>query len=95
VTISFDNLGHRYGQRVALQPLNLEVGEGSIIGFLGPNGAGKTTTIRIMLGFLRASQGQARILGLDCWKQSALVKKRGGLPSRRFASLPLDDGSTS
>lgn len=76
--ISLHDLGHRYGKRVALQPLNLEVSEGSILGFLGPNGAGKTTTIRILMGFLRASQGQARILGLDCWKQSALVKREVG-----------------
>ena len=78
MTIRLENLGHRYGQRVALQPVNLEVGQGSILGFLGPNGAGKTTTIRILLGFLRASQGQAHILGLDCWRQSALVKKEVG-----------------
>ncbi len=95
MTISLDNLGHRYGQRVALHPLNLEVGEGSILGFLGPNGAGKTTTIRILLGFLRASQGHARILGRDCWKQSALVKREVGyLPGdlRLYSWMTANNG---
>jgi len=93
--ISLHQVGHRYGKRVALQPLNLEVEEGSILGFLGPNGAGKTTTIRILMGFLRPSQGQAKILGLDCWKQSALVKKVVGyLPGdlRLYSWMTADNG---
>jgi len=71
-------LSHSYRGRLAIQDLNLEIPQGSILGFLGPNGAGKTTTIRILLGFLRPSQGQASIFGLDCWRQSAEIKREVG-----------------
>lgn len=71
-------LSHAYRGRLAVQDLNLEIPQGSIFGFLGPNGAGKTTTIRILLGFLRPSQGQASLFGLDCWKQSAQIKREVG-----------------
>jgi ABC-2 type transport system ATP-binding protein len=50
------------------------VKEGALFGFLGPNGAGKTTTIRVMLGFLHPSSGNARIFGFDCWRQSKVIK---------------------
>ena len=50
---------------VAVDRLDLEVGEGEIYGFLGPNGAGKTTTIKLLLGLLRPSGGRAEVLGED------------------------------
>jgi len=76
--ISIDNLTKRYGARRGVESINLEVGRGAIFGFLGPNGAGKTTTIRVLLGFLRASAGSARILGADCWSQSPRIKRDVG-----------------
>jgi ABC-2 type transport system ATP-binding protein len=68
------DLTHAYGPRVAIHRVSLSVPEGSIFGFLGPNGAGKTTTIRVLLGFLRARQGEARVLGQSCWQQSRAIK---------------------
>ncbi|MDO8666352.1 MAG: ABC transporter ATP-binding protein [Gemmatimonadales bacterium] len=56
-------LGKRYGKVHALEGLSLRVEEGEVFGFLGPNGAGKTTTIRLLLGLLRPSEGDASILG--------------------------------
>ncbi|MFO1539255.1 MAG: ATP-binding cassette domain-containing protein, partial [Chloroflexota bacterium] len=47
----------------ALRDLSIEVRRGEIFGFLGPNGAGKSTTIRILLGFLHATDGAATVLG--------------------------------
>ena len=44
-------------------------------GFVGTNGAGKTTTIRHMMGFLKPQSGNATINGMDCWKDSAEIKK--------------------
>jgi beta-exotoxin I transport system ATP-binding protein len=58
--------------------INLEIGAGEVFGFLGPNGAGKTTTIRLLMGFLQPDAGRASILGRDCWRQSALVKRDVG-----------------
>lgn len=68
-------LSRRYGRRVGIDNVNLEIGEGETFGFLGPNGAGKTTAIRVLLGFLRPSGGSASILGRDCWRQSCQIKR--------------------
>jgi ABC-2 type transport system ATP-binding protein len=58
------NLTKRYGQRiVAVDDLNLTVRRGEVYGFLGPNGAGKTTTLRMLLGLIRPSSGDATVLG--------------------------------
>jgi len=61
--IRASGLGKRYGGVTALEGLTLEVGQGEAFGFLGPNGAGKTTTIRLLLGLLRPSTGEAVVLG--------------------------------
>jgi ABC-2 type transport system ATP-binding protein len=65
-----------YGRRRALADLDLQVGHGEIFGLLGPNGSGKSTTIRLLLGFLRPTQGVARIAGFDCWSQSVAVRRQ-------------------
>ncbi|MCB1173699.1 MAG: ABC transporter ATP-binding protein [Leptospiraceae bacterium] len=52
-----------YGQHLALDQLQIEVRRGEIFGFLGPNGAGKTTFIKLMLGFIKPSDGSLSILG--------------------------------
>ncbi len=54
-----------YGERTALQELNLEVFQGEVLGLLGPNGAGKTTAVRILCGLLPPSRGEVRIGGVD------------------------------
>ncbi len=56
-------LTKRYGDRVAVDAVNLTVRRGEIYGFLGPNGAGKTTTLRMLLGLVRPTSGAARVLG--------------------------------
>src|SRR5437762_2743870 len=55
----------RYGELVAVDRLDLEVGTGECFGLLGPNGAGKTTTIEILEGLTRRDAGEVRVLGLD------------------------------
>ena len=54
-----------YGEKRALDGVDLEVPAGSIFGFLGPNGAGKTTTLRILTGLAHPSAGEARVFGRD------------------------------
>lgn len=56
-------LGKRYGSRVALEGLDLDVPRGRIYGFLGPNGSGKTTTLRILVGLIRPDTGSISVLG--------------------------------
>ena len=76
--LNTDRLSRRYGRRIGVDAIDLEVGEGEIFGFLGPNGSGKTTTIRLLLGFLRPHGGRASICGFDCWRQSPQVKRDVG-----------------
>ncbi|MHB1940177.1 MAG: ATP-binding cassette domain-containing protein, partial [Candidatus Dormibacteria bacterium] len=56
-------LTKRYGSRLALDGLDLEVGHGEVFGFLGPNGAGKTTFVKLLLGLARPSSGTGQLLG--------------------------------
>jgi ABC-2 type transport system ATP-binding protein len=65
--------------------VTFNVRRGTIFGFLGPNGAGKTTTMRMLLGLLKPSDGQAKILGYDVAHQPRAVKKRIGYMSQRFS----------
>ena len=65
-----------FGSTRALDGLDLEVHAGEVHGFLGPNGAGKTTTIRILLGLLRASAGEVRLLGGDPWADATALHRR-------------------
>jgi ABC-2 type transport system ATP-binding protein len=59
------HLSKRFGDKRALDHVDLVVEEGSVFGFLGPNGAGKTTTLRILTGLARPSHGTVRVLGHD------------------------------
>ncbi len=76
--ISLEQVSKRYGKVLALQALDLRVAEGDQFGFLGQNGAGKTTAIRILMGFLKATSGSAKVFGLDAWKDSVAIKARIG-----------------
>ena len=62
--IEAHNLSKRFGQRLAVDGLSLDVEEGEVLGFLGPNGAGKTTTIRLLSGIIGPSSGSAVVAGL-------------------------------
>jgi len=61
--IETENLRKEFGARVAVKGLTLQVEQGEVFGFLGPNGAGKTTFIKMMLGLVRPTSGQGRMLG--------------------------------
>jgi ABC-2 type transport system ATP-binding protein len=76
--IDIRGLSKNYGEFAAVTDLNLTVEAGEIIAFLGPNGAGKTTTIRMLMGILIPTSGQAFIKGLDCFKDRVEVKRRVG-----------------
>ncbi len=76
--IEVKNLTKRYRDRVAIDRLNFSVNQGEILGFLGPNGAGKTTTMKILAGYLPASEGTAKVAGFDVFEQPMEVKRRIG-----------------
>jgi ABC-2 type transport system ATP-binding protein len=77
------NLGKKYGDRWAVQGLNLSVFRGEIFGFLGPNGAGKSTTIRMLLSLIAPSTGSVELFGLPLRENRGTVLARvGGLVER-------------
>ena len=67
-----------YGDFAAASDLSLTVERGELFALLGPNGAGKTTTIRMLMGILQPTRGQAFIDGLDCFSSRAEVMRRVG-----------------
>jgi ABC-2 type transport system ATP-binding protein len=74
-----------YGQKLAVDGLDLEVPRGSFFGFLGPNGAGKSTTIRMLTGLIPADSGTIEILGFKLPEQELEIKRRIGLvPDESF-----------
>lgn len=67
--ISVEGIGKRFGKTWALRNVSFEIAPGERVGFVGPNGAGKTTALRILSGFFRADEGQARVAGFDLESQ--------------------------
>jgi ABC-2 type transport system ATP-binding protein len=83
--IAASGLRKRYGDKLALDGLDLEVAEGSVLGLLGPNGAGKTTVVSILTTLLRADSGRAEVAGFDVATQAAQVRTRIGLTGQTDA----------
>ena len=76
--IEVDQLSKIYGSTAAIQEVSFKVEPGEILGFLGPNGAGKTTTMRILTGYLPATEGTARVAGKDVHAESMAVRQSIG-----------------
>jgi len=76
--IEVEHLSKSFGSTAAITDVTFSVKEGEILGFLGPNGAGKTTTMRILTGYLPASQGTAKIGDYEVHQHSLAVRKRIG-----------------
>lgn len=79
--IETDDLCKRYGAALRVSHLNLRVPEGSVYGFLGPNGAGKSTTLKMLLGLVRPTSGNIRVLGksMDGAKRLEVLRQVGSL----------------
>jgi ABC-2 type transport system ATP-binding protein len=71
-------LTKRFGHTLAVDKLSLKIQRGSTFGLLGPNGAGKSTTIKMLMGMLSISDGQARVLGVDVQADPLQIKQRVG-----------------
>src|SRR3712207_5743842 len=87
--IQGQNLVKRYGSVVALDGLDLEVPEGTVMGLLGPNGAGKTTAVRIFSTLLEPDSGRATVAGLDVVADAKALRRVIGL-SGQYAAVDED-----
>jgi ABC-2 type transport system ATP-binding protein len=76
--IEVQHLTKRYGRFTAVDDVSFRVERGEILGFLGPNGAGKTTTMRILTGYMPATEGKAVVAGFDVFDQPIEAKRRTG-----------------
>lgn len=76
--LNFSHVSKSWGSSRGVTDLNFKVAQGEIFGFLGPNGAGKTTTIRMILDFIRTSQGTIQVLGLDSKHDAMAIHRRVG-----------------
>jgi ABC-2 type transport system ATP-binding protein len=76
--IEVQNLSKRYGPFTAVDDVSFRAEAGEILGFLGPNGAGKTTTMRIITGYMPATDGKATVAGFDVFDQPLEAKRRTG-----------------
>lgn len=74
--INIKGLTKKFGSFAALNKFTMSVRAGEVHGFLGPNGAGKSTTIRILLGLLKKTDGQASLFGQDPWKNAVELHKK-------------------
>lgn len=85
LAIDVHGLVKRFGTRTVVDDVAIQVPRGRICGFLGPNGSGKTTTIRMLCGLLTPDAGEGNCLGLDIRRDAALIKRRVGYMTQRFA----------
>lgn len=65
-----------FGKFEALKDVSFTLNKGEVLGFIGPNGAGKSTTIRVLLGMLKASGGQAQIFNQDVWQEAVAIHRQ-------------------
>ncbi len=79
VLVRATDLGKRFGDLIALHPLNVEVRAGEFFGVFGPNGAGKSTFIKLLTGQLRPTTGGAQVLGIDVGRMPRKVKANVGI----------------
>jgi ABC-2 type transport system ATP-binding protein len=94
VLLQAENLSRRYGERQAVDGVNLTLRPGDVLGFLGPNGAGKSSTMAMLAGVLAPSAGRIRIAGADLLDEPAAAKRNiGYLPEQPpvYRELTVDE----
>ncbi|MCT7487378.1 ATP-binding cassette domain-containing protein [Aliarcobacter cryaerophilus] len=83
--IEAKNLTKKFGNFVATDNIDFEIGNGEIFGFLGPNGAGKSTTFKMLCGLLTPTFGTAKVLGEDLYKSNSNIKNSIGYMAQKFS----------
>ena len=90
--LRLDGLTRRFGERVAVDGLTVDIGKGEVFGFLGPNGAGKSTTFHLLSGLLAPDGGRVLIDGVLAPPTDGRVRRRLGVV---FQAPSLDDKLTA
>ena len=85
IAIEARDLTKQFGSFTAVDGVSFRVEQGQIFGFLGPNGSGKTTTIRMLLGLLKPTRGEADVLGVRVADEPWAIRARVGYMSQRFS----------
>jgi ABC-2 type transport system ATP-binding protein len=83
--ISARGLTRRFGAKLAVDHIDLDIPAGRIYGFLGPNGSGKSTTLRMLCGLLTPSDGHAEVFGLSVVKDAEAIRRRLGYMPQKFS----------
>lgn len=83
--IEVQQLTKRFGDFTAVNRVSFAMRAGEVLGYLGPNGSGKTTTIRMLLGLLQPSDGEAKVLGYSIRTQAEAIRPLVGYMSQKFA----------
>jgi len=83
--IDVRGLVKRFGDKTAVDGIDIQMPQGQVWGFLGPNGSGKTTTIRMICGLLRPTEGEGRCLGFDIRREAANIKRSTGYMTQKFS----------
>jgi len=85
LAIDVTGLSKRFGDKVAVDGVDLQMPRGQVWGFLGPNGSGKTTTIRMICGLLKPTAGSGTCLGFDIVTEAARIKAKTGYMTQHFS----------
>ena len=85
LAIDVRGLVKRFGNKTAVDGVDIQMPRGEVWGFLGPNGSGKTTTIRMICGLLKPTEGTGTCLGYDIETESAKVKAHTGYMTQKFS----------
>ncbi len=83
--IKTENLVRVFGEKIAVDHLNLSIDKGEIFGFLGPNGSGKSTTIKMLCGLLAPTSGQAWVAGLNVIEEPEQIRAKIGYMPQKFS----------
>ena len=83
--ISARQLTRKFGDKTAVDHIDLDIPSGRIYGFLGPNGSGKSTTLRMLCGMLLPSDGHAEVFGLSVVKDAEAIRRRLGYMPQKFS----------
>ncbi len=84
-TVSASQLTRRFGRFTAVDQITFDVGAGEVFGFLGANGAGKTTAIKMLVGLIAPTEGDAQVAGFDIRREPDRIRASIGYMSQKFS----------